>query len=140
MSVSIRNQIAGTVTVVTSGAAMATVKIRLVGGPEVTAAVTVESINDLDLAEGSQVRIMVKSTEVALATGPVSGLSIRNRIPGTIVAIDEGDAMAVVKLVIDGGDEITAAITKAAVVDLGLDRGVAVTALIKSTEISIASL
>ncbi|WP_322759150.1 TOBE domain-containing protein [Frankia sp. Cr2] len=140
MSVSIRNQIVGTVTAVTSGVAMATVEIRLVGGPEVTAAVTAVSIKDLVLAEGSQVRIMVKSTEVALATGSVSGLSIRNRLPGTIIGIDVGGAMAVVKVALDGGGEIIAAITKAAVVDLGLVSGVAVTALIKSTEISIASL
>lgn len=81
MSLSIRNQLAGTVTAVTPGEVMATVKVRLTGGQEITAAVTLEAVEELGLAEGSAVEALVKSTEVSLATGPVEGLSIRNQIP-----------------------------------------------------------
>ncbi len=140
MSISIRNQISGTVIEITSGEVIGTVKIRLAAGQEVTAAVTTEAIRDLGIADGSQVQILVKSTEVALAVNAVSGLSIRNQIPGTVTGIDQGGAMAVVKVAIEGGDQITAAITKAAAVDLGLAQGSAVTVLIKSTEIAIAGV
>jgi molybdate transport system regulatory protein len=138
MSLSIRNQIPGTVTAVTPGAVMATVKVRLDGGQELTAAITLEAVEDLGLAEGSAVRAMMKSTEVALATGPVEGLSIRNRLPGTVSDIATGGAMAMVKVVIDGG-ELTSAITKDALADLGLTAGSPVVALIKSTEVSLAT-
>lgn len=68
MSPSIRNQLPGTVTAVTTGEVTATVKVRLGSGLELTAAVTLDSVKDLGLAEGSRVRALVKSTEVALAT------------------------------------------------------------------------
>ncbi|MFI8876720.1 molybdopterin-binding protein [Streptomyces sp. NPDC055243] len=137
MSLSIRNQIAGTVTSVTPGEVMATVKVRLDGGQDVTAAITLEAVKELGLAEGSAVRALVKSTEVSLATGPVAGLSIRNQIPGTVTDVATGAAMASVKVSVQGG-VLTAAITKDAVTDLKLASGSSVVALIKSTEISLA--
>ncbi|MCX4824803.1 TOBE domain-containing protein [Streptomyces sp. NBC_01142] len=139
MGLSIRNQIPGTVTSVTSGEAMATVKVRLDGGQDITAAITAEAVKELGLAEGSAVRALVKSTEVALATGPVEGLSIRNQIPGTVSDVAAGGAMASVKVDVEGGG-LTAAITKDAVADLGLASGSSVVALIKSTEISLANV
>jgi len=139
MSLSIRNQLPGTVTAVTPGEAMATVKVRLDGGQELTAAITLDAVKELGLAEGSAVRALVKSTEISLATGSVDGLSIRNRLPGTVTDIATGGAMASVKVSVDGGN-LTSAITKDAVTDLGLGTGTAVTALIKSTEVSLATM
>ncbi|MFD7708542.1 molybdopterin-binding protein [Streptomyces sp. NPDC059785] len=139
MSLSIRNQIPGTVTAITTGAVMATVKVRLDGGQDITAAITLDAVKDLGLAEGSAVRTLAKSTEVALATGPVTGLSIRNRLPGTVREVAVGGAMASVKVSVEGG-ELTAAITKDAVADLHLTAGAAVTVLIKSTEVSLAAV
>lgn len=139
MSLSIRNQIAGTVTAVTPGEVMATVKVRLDGGQDITAAITLEAVKDLGLAEGSTVRTLIKSTEVSLAIGPVEGLSIRNRIAGTVADVATGGAMASVKVSVEGG-ELTAAITKDAVEDLCLAAGSSVVALIKSTEVSLATV
>ncbi|MFG2595800.1 molybdopterin-binding protein [Streptomyces sp. NPDC048462] len=138
MSLSIRNQIAGTVTAVTAGDVMATVKVRLVGGQEITAAITLEAVKELGLTGGSPVRTLIKSTEVSLATGDVEGLSIRNQIRGTVTDVATGGAMASVKVSVEGG-ELTAAITKDAVTDLRLASGASVTALIKSTEVSLAA-
>ena len=67
MRLSTRNQLTGTVTSVTTGEAMAVVKIRLDGGPEITSSITKEAAEDLGLAEGSKVTALIKSTEVALA-------------------------------------------------------------------------
>jgi molybdate transport system regulatory protein len=138
MSLSIRNRIPGTVTAVTAGEAMATVRTRLAGGQEITSAITTDAVKELGLAEGSAVLVMVKSTEVALATGPVPGLSIRNQIPGTVTEIASGAAMAAVKVSVEGG-ELTAAVTRDAVVELGLAAGSTVVALIKSTEVALAT-
>ncbi|WP_426362468.1 TOBE domain-containing protein [Streptomyces sp. E-08] len=138
MTLSIRNQFPGTVTAVTAGEAMASVKVRLDGGQDITAAITADAVKDLGLAEGSAVKALVKSTEVALATGPVEGISIRNQLPGSVTEVSTGGAMGSVKVSVAGG-ELTAAITKDAVEDLGLDAGTSVVALIKSTEISLAS-
>ncbi|POX44877.1 adenylate kinase [Streptomyces sp. Ru71] len=138
MTLSIRNQLAGTVTAVHPGEAMATVRIRLDSGRELTAAVTLEAAEDLGLAPGSPVRALVKSTEVSLATGPVEGLSIRNQLPGTVVDITSGSAMATVKVAVEGA-ELTAAITKDAATDLALSSGSSVVALVKATEVALAA-
>ncbi|MFD8142450.1 molybdopterin-binding protein [Streptomyces sp. NPDC059708] len=136
MSLSIRNQIAGTVTAITTGEAMAAVKVRLEGGQDITAAITVDAVKELGLAAGSPVKALVKATEVALATGPVEGLSIRNQIAGTVVDVATGPAMASVKVDVNGGG-LTAAITADAVDALGLAAGTSVVALIKATEVSL---
>lgn len=138
MTLSIRNQLPGTVTAVTTGEAMASVKVRLDGGQDITAAITADAVKDLGLAEGSAVKALVKSTEVALATGPVQGISIRNQLAGSVTEVSTGGAMGSVKLSVAGGD-LTAAITKDAVEDLGLAAGTSVVALIKSTEIALAA-
>jgi molybdate transport system regulatory protein len=67
MRLSTRNQLAATVTSVTTGTVMASVKVELAGGHAVTAAITSESVEELGLAEGDQVTVLVKATEVMLA-------------------------------------------------------------------------
>ncbi|MGW1024582.1 TOBE domain-containing protein [Streptomyces sp. NPDC002577] len=138
MSLSIRNQIPGIVVSITSGQAMATVRVGLANGGHITAAITQDAVRELDLDEGSAVRALFKATEVALATGPVTGISIRNQIPGTVAAVRVGGAMASVRVSVEGG-ELTAAITREAVDELGLTSGSSVVALIKSTEIALAA-
>jgi molybdate transport system regulatory protein len=138
MNLSIRNQIPGTVTSVTPGEVMAAVKVRLEGGQDITAAITAEAVDELDLAPGAAVYALVKSTEVALATAAVEGVSIRNQLPGTVERVITGEAMAAVKVTVVGG-ALTAAITRDAAEDLGLLPGSSVVALIKSTEISLAT-
>ncbi|WP_077800966.1 molybdopterin-binding protein [Streptomyces sp. JHA26] len=138
MSLSIRNQLPGTVTAVTPGEAMATVRVRLTGGQDLTAAITREAADDLGLSAGSAVRALVKSTEVSLATGRTDGLSIRNRLPGAVTRITLGEAMAAVRVTV-GDAELTAVITKEAAEELGLFVGSDVVALIKSTEIALAT-
>ncbi|KAB1140453.1 adenylate kinase [Streptomyces luteolifulvus] len=138
MTLSIRNQLPGTVTEVRPGEVMATVRIRLDGGQDLVAAITVEAVEQLGLTPGTSVRALVKSTEISLATSAIEGLSIRNRLPGTIVRLGLGGAMASVKVSVPGG-ELTAVITKDAAEDLGLFVGSDVIALIKSTEVALAT-
>ena len=65
-------------------------------------------------------------------------LSTRNQLPGTVVSVVLGEAMAVVKIKLDGSEQvITSSITRDAAVDLGLKEGAAVVALVKSTEVAI---
>ena len=65
MRLSTRNQLAGTVTEIDVGSVMTTVKVD-VSGQTVTAAVTRESVDELGLAVGSDVVVLVKATEVML--------------------------------------------------------------------------
>ncbi len=64
-------------------------------------------------------------------------LSTRNQLPGTVTEVTAGEAMAVVKVALDGGDTITSSITREAAEDLGLASGKKVVVLIKSTEVGL---
>ena len=138
MTLSIRNQLPGTVTAVTPGEAMAVVKVHLAGGQDLTASITLDAVTELGLTPGAAVHALVKSTEVSLATGRVAGLSIRNQLPGTVTGVTTGAAMASVKVAVGSG-ELTAAVTRDAVEELGLTAGSPVVALIKSTEVALAT-
>jgi molybdate transport system regulatory protein len=67
MRISARNQLAGHVVRVEHGAVMSTVVIRLDGGQEVVSAITKDSAEVLELAEGDAVLAVIKSTEVMVA-------------------------------------------------------------------------
>ncbi|MEV0298564.1 TOBE domain-containing protein [Nocardia sp. NPDC050710] len=64
-------------------------------------------------------------------------LSTRNQLDGTVVSVTKGEAMAVVRVRLAGGEEITSSITRDAADDLELSVGAAVKVLIKSTEVSL---
>jgi molybdopterin-binding protein len=68
MEMSARNQLKGTVTGVKSGAVMAEVTVRVNPG-EMTAAITDSSRDRLHLKEGDEVSVIIKATEVMIATG-----------------------------------------------------------------------
>jgi PadR family transcriptional regulator AphA len=67
LRLSARNQIRGTVTAVRHGDVMSTVKAALGDGQPLTAAITKDAADDLDLAPGDPVLVIVKSTEVMVA-------------------------------------------------------------------------
>jgi molybdopterin-binding protein len=64
-------------------------------------------------------------------------LSTRNQLAGTVTEITPGEAMAVVKVALEGGDTVTSSITREAAEDLGLETGKQVVVLIKSTDVGI---
>jgi molybdopterin-binding protein len=67
VKLSARNQLAGTVKEVNKSAAIANVVVD-VGGQRIVSSITVEAAEDLGLAEGSPVTVIVKSSDVILAT------------------------------------------------------------------------
>jgi molybdopterin-binding protein len=66
VKLSARNQLRGRVTAVKSGAVMAEVEVQIEPG-QVVAAITDASRAHLDLKEGDEVTVVIKSTEVLIA-------------------------------------------------------------------------
>jgi molybdopterin-binding protein len=66
MKLSARNQLRGRVTAVKSGAVMAEIEVQVEASP-VVAAITDVSRAHLDLKEGDEVTVVIKSTEVLIA-------------------------------------------------------------------------
>jgi len=65
MKLSTRNQLAGKVTDVKLGTIMSQITVDI-GGQSVTAAITRESAEQLELAEGDDVTVLIKATEVMI--------------------------------------------------------------------------
>jgi molybdopterin-binding protein len=68
VELSARNQFKGTVKSVKLGSVMAEVAVD-VNGQELVAAITRGSAERLTLAEGTPVKVVIKSTDILLATG-----------------------------------------------------------------------
>ena len=66
MRLSARNQLAGTVTGTTEGPATTTVAVD-VGGNRLVASITTEAARELGIAEGSEVHVIIKASDVILA-------------------------------------------------------------------------
>ena len=67
MKISARNRLPGTVVKITRGEATANVRVD-VAGMSMTAAITVDAVDELGLREGSPVTVVIKASDVMLAT------------------------------------------------------------------------
>jgi molybdopterin-binding protein len=67
VKLSARNKLAGTVSDIHRGEAIANVAVD-VSGQRLVASITVEAVDELGLAKGSDVTVIVKASDVILAT------------------------------------------------------------------------
>jgi molybdopterin-binding protein len=66
VKLSARNQLQGTVTEINRGEAIANVAVD-VAGQRLVASITVEAVQELGIAPGSEVTVIVKASDVMLA-------------------------------------------------------------------------
>jgi len=64
MKISARNKLLGKVTKITRGSVNALVEIELSGTPTITAMITNDAVDDLELAEGGQACAVVKASSI----------------------------------------------------------------------------
>ncbi len=67
MKTGARNQLVGEVTEIKRGNVMAQVKFTVAGGAQMSSVMTLESLDDLGLSPGDQVKVYVKAVNVLLA-------------------------------------------------------------------------
>jgi molybdate transport system ATP-binding protein len=85
---------------------------------------------------GKSLRVAVRATNVTLAVERPHGLSVRTALKGRVRSVALGDdASALVVVELEGGDRISALLTRLAVADLGLAEGREVYALVKAVAI-----
>ncbi len=91
-----------------------------------------------DAAPGSPQRLRVRARDVALSTQPPQGLSIRNVLPATLLALrsQPGQPEADALLALPDGQHLRARITRQAAAELGLQPGQALFALVKSVALA----
>ncbi|MFH7041703.1 TOBE domain-containing protein [Paucibacter sp. JuS9] len=141
MKTSARNQFNGTVRAVREGAVNDEVELELPGGQRLVAIVPQESSLALGLQTGLSAMALIPSSNVLIATG-LDGfkVSARNQLSGTVEQLRPGAVNAEVDVALAGGTRLVATITQSSVQQLGLAPGVAVTALVKATDVVLAVL
>jgi molybdopterin-binding protein len=83
-------------------------------------------------------RRIVSAKEVERLRGrEPQGLSARNRFPGVVQSVRVEGLLAQVRIAVTEPVEITAIVTADAVAELGLERGLPATAVVKSTSIMV---
>lgn len=130
------NRFSAVIEAVESSAHVSWIRLRA-GGHRLSALVLETPDRAPYLREGETVTVLIKETEVALARDLSGAISLRNRLDGTVTAVERGAVLA--RVAIDsGGLKLTSVITARSAGELALAPGVAVTALIKSNEVSLA--
>jgi molybdopterin-binding protein len=86
-------------------------------------------------------RRVVEAAEIDRVRGDAAGahISARNRFHGVITDVKVDGLMAQVELVVDEPVRLVAVITRDAVDEIGLKRGMTTTAIVKSTNVMIQS-
>ena len=85
----------------------------------------------------NEVKIIFKETEVIIGVGDMSGISLRNKMPGTVKSIDADTLLSTLTLETPMGD-ITSIITSNAVEQLKIKPGMEVTAMVKTNELILS--
>ncbi len=85
---------------------------------------------------GAAATLAFNETEVALAVNLAGAISLRNRLPGTVEAIEQGQLMSRVLLRV-GGHQVSSVITTRSLLALQLTVGDAVEGLVKSNEMHL---
>ena len=67
MRISARNQIKGTVVDVKKGATTSHIRVDIGGGQIMTSSITNEAVDDLGLAAGGKVTVVIKASDVMIA-------------------------------------------------------------------------
>lgn len=137
---SARNQWVGTVSAIRAGAVNDEVELLLPGGARLVATVTRASTEALGLRLKQTVIALVKSSAVLLATGLQGArFSAGNRLDGVVTAVTPGAVNAEVLIEAEGGVPVVAIVTQSSVEALALKPGAAVTALVKASDVVLAT-
>lgn len=138
---SARNQWVGTVSAIRAGAVNDEVELLLPGPLRLVAIVTRESTDALGLRLQQTVIAMIKSSAVLLATDlGETKVSARNRLDGTVLSVRPGAVNAEVVVQAAGGLQVVAIVTQGSVDALELKPGTPVTALIKASDVILATI
>jgi len=85
----------------------------------------------------NDVKIIFKETEVIIGVGDMSGISLRNKMVGTVTRIDADILLSKLIMKTEIG-EISSIITSNAVKQLKIKLGMEVTAMVKTNEIILS--
>jgi len=140
MNLSARNVWLGRIRSIDKGVVNSVVTLQLKGGDTISSVITDNSVARLGLAPGREVMAIVKASNVMLGDkiDPLS-LSARNILVGTIASVVTGAVNDEINIDLPGGSTVTSIITSASVKRLGLQVGREISAIIKASDVLLAT-
>ena len=112
------------------------IDIEIPGGERLVATITSESTKTLELSVGAEVYALVKAPSVmVMSPNAQLRLSARNQLEGKVARLHPGAVNTEVVIELPGGAVITAIVTNESASNLGLDIGVAATAVFKASSV-----
>ena len=139
MKTSVRNQLHGSVQVVSKGAVNTEVVIGIGGEDRLTAMVTNEGAQEMGLESGKEVMALIRESAVFLCTGEgVPAVSARNRLPGRVLRAHEGAVFSDVAVELSGAKVVTAMISLDSLSAMGLEPGMPVWVCFKASDVVLA--
>ena len=134
--ISARNQLPATVKNVKKGAVHDEITLELAGGATLTAIITSESTQNLELAAGKEAVAVIKASSVLVSTDETLRLSARNQLAGTVSRIETGAVNSEVDVKV-GGNTFVAIITKHSAEEMKLAVGQAVNVIVKASHVLV---
>lgn len=134
------NQLFGSIIAIETGAVNAQVVVKLKGGEQVVAAISLADLTQLNLVVDGDVLLLINDPEIIMMTDPESyQYSSRNCLAGRVMRIqtDGIDAEVVIQLL--SGDSIVAIITQASAESMNLKLDTPVYALFKSNSVILGT-
>lgn len=135
MRVSARNQLLGRVVMLHKGSVNSEVVLKLSGGDLITAVITNESIDTLDLRIDTDAYALFKSGAVILSTDLKLRLSSRNRLIGKVLRISSGSVNSEVIVELKGSNTLCATLTNESLKEMQLKEGDDVIAFCKASSV-----
>jgi molybdate transport system regulatory protein len=141
MNLSARNIWLGQVKNIDKGVVNSVVTLQLKGGDTVSSVITENSVKRLGLEVGKDAMAIVKASNVLLGSEiDYATLSARNILTGTINNIVPGAINDEITIALPGGSTVTSIITSASVKRLGLVVGKEMSAIIKASDVLLATV
>jgi len=140
MKTSVRNQLHGTVQLVSTGAVNTEVVIGIGGEDRLTAIITNDGADEMELKLGKSVSALIKESSIVLCTGDiVPRISARNRLKGRVLRCCEGVVCSEVAVELPGSKVITAMISFESMAEMNLWPDTPVWVCFKASDVMLAA-
>jgi molybdate transport system regulatory protein len=134
----VENVLAGVIERIEVGAVNVEVLLRLSEGAALAAMVSRTGWEGLGLAAGDRAFALIQANDIMLAVGEPLAISARNQLSGQVAAVSKGAVNDEIVVEIAPGKTLRAIVTRTSREALGLEPGVAVTALVKAGNVILS--
>ena len=131
------NSFTGHIVSIEESEKMSLVTVSIVDDLRMKAIILETSATASYLKLDNPIRVLFKETEVVIGTAKPHQISLQNRIPGTVSLIEKSGLLSKITVQSNAGD-IVSIISTQAIMDLNIQEGSSVVAMIKLNEVMLS--